>query len=266
MDRSAKDTDRAAFLAALSSMIRDAVAVFPNDASVEIKEASNVSGNSDAFEKYARYHDGQISTVLLGHSSAVDATPGKLGNDATALEARKDIVDNDCEMASETINTLIKWVHELNPSLGAERPVFKMYKETDVDTDRADRDQKLMTTGQVRLTKKYFTKRYDYEDEDIEVVEPPAATAAAPGPQFSAPPGDTQKQIDDLVNGLPDSLLQTQIEEVLKPVIALIEKAANFAEVHDGVAKLFPKLNTADIQTTIEKATLLSEIWGRLNG
>jgi phage gp29-like protein len=261
--RNASAEDRSSLLDSLSKMVRDAVAVFPDDASVELVEAASVSGNSDAFEKYARFHDSAISSVLLGHSAAVDATPGKLGNDDTALEARQDIVDSDCEMVSETINTLIQWIHEINPTLGAERPVFKMYEETDVDTDRAERDGKLMATGQVRLTKKYFTKRYDYEDEDIEVVEPPATI---PGPQFAAPAAaDGQAQIDALADGISSEEMQTQIEQVLKPVLRLVELSSSYDEVRAGVAKLFPALDTKGVEATIEKAILLSQVWGRLN-
>lgn len=262
MPPNASAEQKSAALTALSKMVQDAVATFPNDASVELVEAASVSGNSDAFERYARYHDGAISTVLLGHSAAADSTPGKLGGEDTALEVRKDIIDSDCEMIAETFNSLIQWIHELNPTLGAERPVFKMYEETDVDTDRAERDSKLMATSQVRLTKKYFTKRYDYDDEDIEVVEP---AAPAPGPQFSAPAAaDGQAEIDAFAAGLPKELLQAQIEEVLKPVIALVEMSSSFEEVRSGVAKLFPKLDIAGVEQTIEKAILLGTVWGKL--
>jgi phage gp29-like protein len=262
LPRNASTEERRGLLESLSKMVRDAVAVFPDDTSVELKEAASVSGNSDAFAQYARFHDAAISTVLLGHSAAVDATPGKLGGDDTALKARRDIVDNDCEMVSETINTLIQWIHELNPSLGAERPLFSMYEETDVDIQRSERDKNVALTGQVKFKKPYFLKRYDFEDEDIDIVEPPPP---APGPQFSAPArSDGQAEIDSLVSGMPDELLQKQIEEVLKPIIALIELSSNYDEIRSGVAKLYPKLDTKDIEQTIEKAMLLGTVWGRL--
>jgi phage gp29-like protein len=266
MDRSAKAEERSAMLSQLSKLVRDAVAILPNDASVELKEAANVSGNSDAFERYARFHDGAISTVLLGHSAAADSTPGRLGGEDNALEVRKDIVDSDCEMIAETFNNLIQWIHELNPTLGAERPVFRMYAETDVDTERADRDSKLASTGQVKFRKPYFLKRYDFQEEDIDVMEPSAPTAPAPGPQFSAPPeANGQIEIDALAGGISAEEMQTQIETVLKPVLRLIELSANYDDVKSGVAKLFPQLDTKSVEQTIEKAILLSQVWGRLH-
>lgn len=266
LPRSATDRERGDLLDTLVKMVRDACAVFPDDASIELLQYSGTAGSSDAYERFARYHDGQISSVLLGHSAAADSTPGRLGGEDTALEVRGDIVDNDCSMIEDSLNTLIQWIHELNPTLGQNRCAFKMYEESDVDSERAERDSKLMQTGSVKLTKTYFTKRYDYDDEDIEVVDPPPAGSALP--QFAAPPAaqpDSQSAVDTLSGGLPDSLLQKQVETLLKPVIDLIEMSSSYEDVRAGVVKLFPDLNTSEIEQVLEKAAFLGETWGRLN-
>ena len=264
LPRSASSTERRDLLNSLSQMVQDACAVFPEDATVELL-THNVTGSSDAYEKFAQYHDAQISKVILGHSGAADSTPGRLGNDNTALEVRSDIVDDDCAMIEESFNTLIKWIHELNPSLGVQRPRFSMYEESDVDKGRADRDQMLLNTGKIRLSKKYYVKNYDFDEDDIEVIDEPDTS-----PEFAAQPTKAvrdkpQSTLDTLLTVLPDSLLQTQIETVLKPVFDLIEKSENYSEITDGVARLFPDLKTDEIEKLLEQTLFLSENWGRIN-
>jgi phage gp29-like protein len=89
-------------------------------------------------------------------------------------------------------------------------------------------------------------------------------------PEFAAPANKTddtdgQTEIDALVDSLSkNEKLQSQMETLLKPFLNLIENADSFDDITDGINKLYPKMNEIDIQKTIEKAMLISEIWGRL--
>jgi len=153
--RGASDKDRNELLQSLTAMVRDACAAIPDDQSIEFLD-TNVSGSTDAYERFAQYHDSEISTAILGHSAGATATPGRLGGDDLALQVRADIVDNDAAMVADTMNTLIRYIHELNPSLGEKRPEFILYDPKDIDKVRAERDSMLLNTGKIRLTKKYF--------------------------------------------------------------------------------------------------------------
>jgi phage gp29-like protein len=168
--RGASDKDRKELLQSLTAMVRDACAAIPDDQSIEFLD-TNVSGSTDAYERFAQYHDSEISTAILGHSAGATATPGRLGGDDLAIKVREDIIDNDAAMVADTMNTLIRYIHELNPTLGEKRPEFILYDPKDIDKARAERDSMLLNTGKVRLTKKYFVDNYDFGDEDIEVVE-----------------------------------------------------------------------------------------------
>ncbi len=261
--RGAQHKERRELLKALHSMVRDAVAVFPDDASVELLEANGGSGSSDLFERFAKYHDTEISKVILGHGAAADSTPGRLGNESAMLDVRDDIIDDDSKLVEEVIDTLIGWIHELNPSLGAERPHFKLYEEEDVDKDRSERDKNLMDSGQVKLTKIYFTKRYDFDDDDIEIVTP--AAASAPAPQFAAPSKDAGQQ---LVDALADRLsgdnveLQAVAKQALKPVFDLVNSSKNFKDIRRKLPGLYPKMSTSQLEDMLEKAMLLSQVQG----
>jgi len=266
LPRGADAAERNELIRSLGNMVQDAVAVFPDDASIELL-TTNVTGSSDAYETFAHYHDAQISKVILGHSGAADSTPGRLGNDEYALKVRTDIIDDDSDMIEESFNTLIKWIHELNPSLGQQRCRFEIYEQTNVDKDRAERDSQLLNTGRVKLSKNYFVKRYDYDEDDIEVVEP----AATFNPEFSAPATakaketSVQSSMDELIDSLPATLLQKQIEGLLKPVLELVEKAESFDEITSGVANLFPDLDSKEIENLIEKLTFAGTISGQID-
>jgi len=266
LPRSAADKDRNDFLKSLSDMVRDAVAVVPDDSSVEFKEA-NVTGSSDAYAAFLSYHDGEISTAILGHSAGATSTPGRLGGEDLALQVRADITENDCEMVTDSLNTLIKYIHELNPSLGEERPSIMLYDEKDVDKARAERDGILLGTGQVRLTKKYYVDKYGFGEDEIEVVEP---ATTAPTPEFAAAPirqdaRESQQAIDTLAEGIPDDTVQTQVEGLLKPVFELVNNAASFEDVERGLDKLYTDMDDSDVSETLEKTVLLGEAWGRIS-
>jgi phage gp29-like protein len=267
MPRAASDKDRAEFLDALSKMIRDAVAVIPDEGSVELKEA-NVTASSDAYAGFLAYHDGEISTAILGHSAGATSTPGRLGGEDLALQVRADITENDAEMVSGSLYTLIRYIHELNPSLGEARPSILLYDEKDVDKARAERDGILMGTGQVRLTKKYFVDRYGFGEDEIEVVEP----AAAPmGAQFAARPGrvadpDRQAQVDGLAENIPEDAVQTSAERLLNPVFEAVKNADTFAEFEAALHAVSPDMDDGGIADTNEKVTLIGAGAGKLAG
>ncbi len=132
---------------------------------------------------------------------------------------------------------------------------------------RAERDSQLLNTGRVKLSKNYFVKRYDYDEDDIEVVEP----AATFNPEFSAPATakaketSVQSSMDELIDSLPATLLQKQIEGLLKPVLELVEKAESFDEITSGVANLFPDLDSKEIENLIEKLTFAGTISGQID-
>lgn len=266
MPRNASTTDTQKLLDALDNLVRDAAAVIPDDASVELLSAYQGSGSSDIFERNARYHDGEISKVILGHAAAADSTPGKLGGEDNAMQVRSDIVDDDAWMVMECCNELIRYIHEVNPVLGEKRPEFVLYSENDVDTARADRDFKLMNSGRVILTEQYFKKRYDYDDGDIIVIEDlPASQPSLPTDpaQFSAPDAATaQDSVDDMVAKIPDETFQEMAQQICQPLIDAINNAVSYADANAAIIKAAKKIKLDALQEPLEKAMLLAHIAG----
>jgi len=280
LPRSVADTERDSLMDKLIQMVQNAVAVIPDDGSVEFL-LSNVTGSSDTYERFAAYHDAQISTAILGHSAGATSTPGKLGGEDLAVQVRADLIESDAGMVEETMNTLIRYIHELNPSLGDNRPQFLLYDPKDIDKPRAERDALLLGTNRVKFTKKYFVEKYDFAEDEIEVVEPgvttaPEFSATLPGgggwlPQtasfstFTTPntTGGYQAAVDALATGLPDDAIQTQVEGLLKPVLDAVNNAESFDDVQAGLDGAYGKMDDSDVQNTLEKLELIGEAWGK---
>jgi len=208
-----------------------------------------------------------------------------------AIRVREDIVENDAAMAADTMNTLIRYIYEINPSLGENRPEFILFDPKDIDKARAERDSMLLNTNKIRLTKKYFVDNYDFGDEDIEVTEdaerPDQAEFAAdrgardgsfqraaetPNAPYMESPrpavlsaNEYQEAVDVLADGIQDDAVQTQVEGLLKPVFELVNNASTFEEVAAGLDSLYADMDESAVAETAEKLAFLGDTWGRLS-
>lgn len=259
---SATSEQRSDLLMTLHRMIRDAVAVIPDNSTVDFME-SKITGSSDLYERHAKYHDGEISKIILGHSAAADSTPGRLGGDDVSMTVREDLVDSDALLICETVNELISWIHTLNPSLGKETPKFVLYQKEGVDKTLAERDQIIVNTG-VKFTKDYYKRAYGFSDSDVIIEEKPLTLPQA---EFSEP--DQVKSAESAIRALAaafsDTEMQERMETILKPIFELRNKAASFEEFRSGLVELYPEMDSSGIENILEGTGLLSAVWGRLN-
>jgi phage gp29-like protein len=266
-----------AFADMLELMITDAIAVIPDDASVEIPE-TKITGSADLYDKLITACKSEISVALLGHSGGALSTPGKLGGEDQAVGVRDDIVDGDTKIVEECFNTLIDWTAEYKFAERGERPRFYLYEEEDVDLDQSTRDKNLADTKQVLFKKPYFMKTYGFEEEDIDVIDPPPAPPAPSplggeggvrGAQFSAKSAQSadasQAAIDDALANLDPAELQKQMEGVLKPVIDLINSGSSYEEIMKNLVEAYPKMDSTSIEEMLARAIFVSEMWGRIN-
>ncbi len=176
LPRGADKAQRDEFADTLEAMVQDAIAVIPDDGSVEIPETKN-TGSADLYDKLISACKNEISIALLGHTGSSQSTPGKLGGEDQAGDVRDDIIGDDKRIVEDTFNQLIKWISFYNFSERTELPEFILYEEEDVDKTLSERDEKLTTAldkSNLRLSKKYYQKGYALDDEDLEEkpVEP----------------------------------------------------------------------------------------------
>jgi phage gp29-like protein len=253
----------------LENMVQDAIAVVPEDAEVDIKEAGGKAASADIYEKLLSYCKGEISIALLGQNLTTEVKGGSFAATTGHMEVRQDVVDGDRRLVEGAFNHLISWIYEMNFA-GGERPVFSLYEEEDVDAALADRDSKLMSGGQVRFTKKYFQKAYGFDEEDIEIV-PPAppqpfmpAFAESAGDAATADLVRAQEAVDGSAPEGGD--LAAQSEKLLAPVIEMLQKGRfeNIEQAMGSLAEIFPKMDDRGLQEMLARSIFVGKLWGRL--
>ena len=255
------ETDKLADL--LEEMIQDAIAVIPDDSSVEIQEA-NKSSSAEIFEKLIDKMNAEISKAILGQTLTTEiGSTGSYAASNTHMAVRQDIIDSDKKIVEKTINQLIQWIYEINFS-NADIPLFELYAPEDVDLTLAQRDKILFDSG-VKFTKEYFIKTYNLEDEDFEIREdyPPQQ------PQFSQfkekePTVPGQEQIEDLFRYLSEAELNKNSQKMLSPLISLIEKCDSYDEAYELLTD--KNLHSKAFEQSIQKALFLCELQGRSDG
>ncbi len=263
----------------LEQMVQDAVAVIPDDSSVEIIESSGKGASADIYAKLLEFCKVEVAIALLGQNLTTEVKGGSYAAAESHMAVRQDIVDGDKKLVEGVFNELIGWIYEYNFGSG-ERPVFSMWEEEDVDNAQAERDKTLVDMGQIKFTKQYYMKTYGFEDEDIEVImdnAKPPGTSKLPQGEFSESTiGNRQSAIgnglfpdqdaiDAAIEGISTEELQKQMYGILKPVIDLIEQGSNYQEILDTLAGTYPNMDDSALQEMLSRAIFVSELWGRLS-
>ena len=257
-----EETDKLADL--LEEMIQDAIAVIPDDSSVEIQEA-NKSSSAEIFEKLIDKMNSEISKAILGQTLTTEiGTTGSYAASNTHMAVRQDIIDADKKLVEKTVNQLIQWIYEINFA-NAEVPVFELYEPEDVDLTLAQRDKILSDTG-VKFTKEYFIKTYGLEEEDFDIRED-IIPVNSNFKQFSEQeehllPG--QAQIENLYKFITEGELNKQSQNMLAPLIDLFESCENYEEAFELLTD--KNLQSKKFEETIQKALFLCELQGRADG
>jgi len=248
----------------LEDMVQDAIAVIPDDSSIEIQEASK-SSSAEIYEKLIDKMNTEISKAILGQTLTTEiGSTGSYAASNTHMQVRQDIVDSDKKLVEGVINQLIQWIYEINFANG-EVPVFELYKPEDVDLNLAQRDKILSDTG-VKFTKEYFIKNYGLEEEDFEIRED--IIPASPNfkefkeEEDKLVPG--QAQIENLFKFITEGDLNKQAQSMLSPLIKLFESCENYEEAFELLTD--KNLHSKEFEQTIQKALFLCELQGRSDG
>ncbi len=248
----------------LEQMIQDAIAVIPDDSSVEIQEA-NKSSSAEIYEKLIDKMNSEISKAILGQTLTTEiGSTGSYAASNTHMRVRQDIIDSDKKLVEATINQLIRWIYELNFA-SEEVPIFELYEKEDVDLVIAQRDKILSETG-VQFTKNYFIKNYGLDDEDFEVLDIGTIPSDSAFKEFKSIETEVlgQKQIEDLFDFIKESELPKQAQQMLSPLINLIENCGDYDEIYEILTD--KNLHSKKLEDSIQKALFLSELMGRSDG
>lgn len=281
--RGTDPSDTADLAEKLEAMVQDAVAVIPDDSSVEFVSATGKgAGSADIYAKLLEFCKTEVAIALLGQNLSTEVKGGSYAAAESHMTVRQDIVNGDKRLVESVFNTLISWIYDLNFGPSNTRPVFSMWEEEDVDLDQATRDKTLSDAG-VTFTKQYYMKAYGFGEEDLEVGEKGQnpgvrdkgqgssykergnAVNLEPGTLNREPRFPDQDAIDTALAALSPQELQKQAEGVLRPVIEMIEEGHTYQDILDNLAATFPAMDDGALMQMLERAVFVSELWGRLS-
>lgn len=267
--RGTPDTETNKFLDSLEDMVQDAIAVIPDDSSVDIKEAAGKTGSADVYERLLHFCRSEVAIALLGQNQTTEANSNKASAQA-GLQVTKDIRDSDAAMVASAINELIRWTCELNFGDG-ERPVFDMWEQEEVDKLLAERDDKLKSAGAV-FTPQYFKRAYNLQDGDLAEQPAAAAPASTPAPEVPAvnfaeedAHAPDQDAIDAAMDALSTDALNADARALVAPLLALVDKGLQPEQLLGQLAEMYPKMDAAGLQQRLARILFVSKLWGRLH-
>jgi phage gp29-like protein len=290
LPRGAKQEDHNDFLSKLSNMIQDAVGTGPDDSSIEIIESKGTS-SADLHEKFINRCDNATSEAWLTNSlsTSIQKVGGRSSSETGAQTIESNISEEDRDLPSTLWDEVFKRVTDINIGSGL-YPRFRVFEEEKISGELALRDKNLYDQG-FRPNKKYFVEKYNMDENQFEVNQAPAGNPLQLNPmsqlqntnqpdplqlsglkkiwnkitgkRVELSDAATNQTIADLIsNALPDKTLQFAIEQTLKPVIELAKNSNSREEFENGIAALYPKMKTDDIQNLITKVLFITECEG----
>lgn len=264
-------------LDACRAVSSDTGIVVPDGMVVELLEAQR-AGSFDSYKTLITYFDEAIAKVILGETlttSAGDKGSRSLGE--VHNDVRLELTKADADLASGTLNAgPVRWIVELNAP-GYAGPMPRLWWQVDEEEDlaaRAKRDLDIKNLG-FRPSEKYIQETYGPEWTTSAPPTPPPEPGGMDakllrlaerraGPAFATPglKADPRDLADILAEQL-DRVAGSVQDAALDQIKALIDGAGSLEEIRDGLAGLFPKLDTPAFARVMGEALVLAELAGR---
>ena len=293
--RSAGKRETDSLLDQLEAMVQDAVAVVPDDSSVDIVEAGAKGDAAGAYEKLLMFCRSEVNIALLGQNQSTEASSTRAS--ATAgLEVGKDLRDGDARLVESAINQLLRWVTDLNESETAPTPRLELFEQEEISDTQASRDEAMSRSGVV-FSKQYWERAYNLQPGDVASAGPgqvatptgqaapgadpaaPAKPAAPPRPQAQGdkPAGTPaedlpeyserqQDAIDELVDAELADSWQRAMAPLVDPAQQLLDQAAaeswTAQQLIDRLPDLVTQMDPAQLAQSLTRATATARLAG----
>lgn len=187
---------------ALAAAVNSGVIAVGVNESVERVDAGQ---RGEAYQQFSDQVDKRIQKAILGQTLTTDV--GDSGSYAAAKVhdlVRMDRRMADVRLVEPALQVFVDSLMRYNFP-GVESPRVRLQDNAGLEKARAERDALLAETGQVRFTLEYFLNRYDFEEGEIEVIDPataPQQPRAKLGAKFSTHVQAHRKQqaIDELAD------------------------------------------------------------------
>lgn len=277
------DEEKTTLLNAVTALGHAAAGIIPDTMAIEFESATQSS--SEPFLAMMRQCDESISKAVLGGTLTSQTSAG--GGGAYALgkvhnEVRHDLLTSDARQLAATLSRDLLW------------PLLVLNRPGNPDTRRAPRlvfdvreteDMAAMATALPALVDIGVQVPASWAQERLgiplpakgEAVLQPAQSALAAltrrsnprmasltqiiGPRYS-----DQQALDDVLGALPGNELQEQVDPLLAPLLAVINRGGSEAEVLGALAEAFPDMDEGALAEALHRLMFAADTWGRLHG
>lgn len=251
-----------AFYTLLDDLKQDMVVVTEEDENIELKSATGSS--SPVYEALIKLCNAEISKAIL--SQTLTTETGGVGSNAMAkthFDVKKEVVDADKTMVEEELNTLIKWIIDLNFGTQEVYPSFDLFEEEQVDKVRAERDAIL--SNNIIFSKEYYQKNYNLKEDEFELKEQsqdPIKKEEQEEPQDDEEFAEPDKK-EMQKNGIKQ--FNQSVNVIVQDIVKRLDKTESFEELEKEIVALYPHLKTDEVEKHIQDAILLASVSGSLS-
>lgn len=254
-----KDEDVEGFLDDLDTMVADGVIAIGKDKQKVSVIPTGTNASADIYNNLVAIMREEIAHAILNHSRATSSTPGKLGNESGALEARSSVINAGKKLVQQAMNVVIKWTYELNRMSG-DVPRFIFFEEEEVDMATAERDEKLGASG-VRFTKSYYMRTYGLDDADFDLAEP--APAQPPRAFAEEEVSEDQRLIDEIGDTLSALTSKKVGDAMVTPLLDYVQGASSYEDALDNLVTMFDDVDVSELQDLLTKVHAAGTLVGR---
>ncbi|WP_339053662.1 DUF935 domain-containing protein [Arsenophonus endosymbiont of Crataerina pallida] len=255
-------------LHSLEQMVQDAVAVIPDDSSIEFKEPATKGASSSLYKDLNEMARSEITIALLGQNQTTEAETNHASAQA-GLEVAADIRDGDAVMVMSAVNQILRWLVELNFG-DVPVPTWRLWEQETIDEVQAKRDLSLAQTAGF-FSAQYYQREYGLQPGDLLMETEPKATApSAPALAFAegetqnAP--DAQAQLDRALDSLmKNGTLDNTLQPLLTPLFDAVKSGISPGELRGKLAALYPEMQAEALQETLARVMFVANVWGRLH-
>lgn len=278
----ASKSDKAALMAAISSLGSDAAGIISKSTEIEFVESQKQTGGGQSiYEVLARFCDAQMSKAILGQTLTSEAG-GDKGQGSFALgqvhnDVRQDLVEADCKALGKTMTQqIIRPLVGFNFGWDAPVPTFRLLYEAPEDLASAANVYKTLSDMGQPISQEHISERFKVplpaagetplsRPQSVpggffaKAVAPRAVTAKMARTNTAAIAG--QVSLDASVSRvLP--LAANEMELMLQPVIARIEQAQSLEEIGQMLYTLYSDLDGQAFQQLLARAMFSSALIG----
>ncbi|MEW6489981.1 MAG: DUF935 family protein [Thermodesulfobacteriota bacterium] len=275
---------QAELLSALTRMVQDAVAVIPDNGSVELLTAggsagsSGSSGSSGIHSGLKTAMDAEISKVIAGQT--LTAEVGETGSYAAAKTHQEILGDyraGDERLAKTTMEE-IAWLYGLVNAPGVPPPVFRYEEEEEAKKEMAERDKTLTETG-VKFRKTYYVRQYGLQEDDFDLGGPGSGDQgpgvgdrgaeagdegeghADPGAEFAE--GESGVDTPDAQAARLDADAAPHLAGMVDAIRGLVDQAESLEDLQARLLGAYPALDSSGLAQAMTEALAAAALAGR---